>query len=77
MVVGFQEILSDALSLSQVERAMFADHLLMSLDGPNQKRIDALWAEEAERRAREIDEGKAETIDGELVMERLRARFHR
>ena len=53
----FGEILSAALSLSPGERAMLADHLLQSLDGPDQKRIDALWAEEAERRLREIDEG--------------------
>ena len=55
-------------------RAMLADQLLTSLDGPDQKRIDALWAEEAERRIREIDEGKVKTIDGELVMQRLRSR---
>jgi putative addiction module component (TIGR02574 family) len=54
---------------------MLADHLLTSLDGPNQKEIDAAWAEEAERRMREIDEGKVELIDGELVMERLRERL--
>ena len=71
----FEEILSAALSLSPGERAMLADHLLTSLDGPNQKAIDAAWAEEAERRAREIDEGKVELIDGELVMERLRSRI--
>ena len=53
---------------------MLADHLLESLDGPHQKQIDAAWAEEAERRMREIEEGKVETIDGELVMQRLRAR---
>ncbi len=56
---------------------MLADHLLASLDGPDQKRIDALWAEEAERRLREIDEGKVETIDGELVMQELRSRRRR
>ena len=75
MPTDFDEILSLALSLSPGERAMLADHLLSSLDGPNQREIDAAWAEEAERRMREIDEGKGELIDGELVMERLRARF--
>jgi len=53
---------------------MLADHLLTSLDSEDQKRIDALWAEEAERRLREIDEGKVETIDGELVMQKLLSR---
>ncbi len=73
----FDEILSAALSLPPGARAMLADHLLASLDGPDQKRIDALWAEEAERRLREIDEGKVETIDGELVMQELRSRRRR
>jgi putative addiction module component (TIGR02574 family) len=71
----FDEILKGALTLPPVERAMLADHLLASLDGPNQKEVDAAWAEEAERRMHEIDEGKVKLIDGELVMERLRARF--
>lgn len=53
------------------------DHLLESLDGEDQKRIDAIWAEEVERRLREIKEGKVETIDGELVMQELRSRFNR
>ena len=72
---NFEETLRAALSLSPVERAMLADHLLSCLDGPDQKEIEAAWAEEAERRLREIDEGKVELLDGEVVMERLRARF--
>jgi putative addiction module component (TIGR02574 family) len=70
----FEEILSAALALPPRTRAMLADHLLASLDGPNQKKIDAAWAEEFEQRIREIDEGKVETIDGELVMQKLRSR---
>ena len=75
MLNDFDEILKGALSLPPSERAMLADDLLQSLDSPNQTQIDAAWAEEAERRMREIDEGKVEAIDGELVMQRLRARF--
>ncbi len=75
MLSNFDEILKEAMSLTPEQRAMLADQLLVSLDGPDQKRIDALWAEEAERRLRAIDEGKVETIDGELVMQRLRARY--
>ena len=70
----FEEILSAALSLSPNQRAMLTDHLLASFDSPNQKEIDAAWAEEAERRMREIDEGRVEATDGELVMQELRAR---
>jgi putative addiction module component (TIGR02574 family) len=75
MLDDFDEILKGALSLPPVQRAMLADDLLQSLDDPNQKEIDDAWAEEAERRLREIDEGKVELVDGELVMERLRARY--
>ena len=77
MVSDFDEILRSALGLPAQARAMLAERLLESLDGPDQKRIDALWAEEAERRMREIDEGKVEAIDGELVMERIRSRRRR
>lgn len=74
---NFAEVLLAALSLPEADRAMLADHMLDSLTPPNQKEIDAAWAEEAERRMREIDEGKVEPIDGELVMQRLRTRRRR
>ena len=74
---SFEEILRAALALPPDERAMLADRLLVSLDPPNQKQIDAAWAEEIERRIREIDDGKVETIDGELVMQKLRERRSR
>ena len=74
MLSTFEELLTAALRLPPEKRAMLADDLLTSLDGPYQKQIDAAWAEEAERRMREIDEGKVEAIDGELVMQRLRTR---
>lgn len=73
----FDKILPAALSLSPGLREVLADHLLASLDSPNQKEIDAAWAEEIERRIREIDEGKVEMIDGELVMRKLRSRRRR
>ena len=71
MLNDLDEILKAALSLPPVKRAMLADDLLQSLDSPNQTQIDAAWGEEAERRMREIDEGKVEAIDGELVMQRF------
>lgn len=74
MLDSFEEILRAALALPPGARAMLADHLLVSLDAPNQKQIDAAWADEIERRIREIDEGKVETIDGELVMQKIRSR---
>jgi len=77
MSENFEEILSAALSLSPGSRAMLASHLLESLDNEDQKRIDALWAEEAERRLKEIEDGTVTPIPGEEVMNRLRARYRR
>ena len=74
MAANFDDILSAALSLSPGARAMLADHLLESLDAQEEKRVDAIWAEEAERRAKAIDEGRAKLIPGEQVMAELRAR---
>lgn len=77
MLDSFEQILRATLVLPPGMRALLADHLLKSLDGPEQKRIEALWAEEAERRLRQIDEGKVETINGELVMQELQLRRKR
>ncbi len=74
MSANFEEILSAALSLSPGARAMLADHLLESLDAEAQKRSDGIWTEEAERRAKAIDEGRAKLIPGDEVLAELRAR---
>lgn len=70
----YEEIISAALSLPPGARAMLADRLLESLDSEDQKRIDSLWAEEAERRVKEIEDGVVTPIPGEEVINRLRAR---
>ena len=77
MAANFDDIMEDALSLPPGARAMLADQLLVSLDAEDQKRIDALWSEEAERRDKEIEDGLVTPIPGEEVMERLRARYKR
>lgn len=77
MAANFDDIIKQALSLPPGARAMLADHLLESLDWDQQKEIDAVWADEAERRMQEIRDGKVQTIDGEQVMRELRARRNR
>ena len=71
----YEEIISAALSLPASTRAMLAEHLLESLDADDQKRIDEPWAEEAERRDKEIEDGVVTPIPGEEVLNRLRARY--
>jgi hypothetical protein len=59
----FEEILSAALALPPGMRTMLADRLLESLNCEDQKRIDAIWAEEAERRMQGIREGKSRVFE--------------
>jgi len=73
----YEEIMSAALALPPGTRAMLAEHLMESLDAEDQERIDVLWAEEAERRDKEIEDGIVTTIPGEEVMNRLRSRYKR
>jgi putative addiction module component (TIGR02574 family) len=77
MSANFDDILSAALSLSPGARAMLVDQLLESLDDDDQKRIDAIWVEEAERRDKEIEAGVVRPIPGKEVMNRLRSRYKR
>ncbi len=77
MAANFDDIMKDALSLPPGARAMLADQLLVSLDWEQQKEIDDVWAEEAERRMQEIRAGKVQTIDGEQVMREVSARRKR
>ena len=74
MAANFDDIIKDALSLPPGARAMLADHLLESLDAEAQKRIDTIWADEAERRVRAIDEGRSKLIPGDEVLAELRPR---
>ena len=69
--------MSAAMTLSPNERMMLADHLIESLDVEEQERINRLWAEEAERRNKEIEDGIVKAIPGEEVMNRLRSRYKR
>jgi putative addiction module component (TIGR02574 family) len=73
----YEEIISAALALPPGARAMLAEHLLDSLNGEDQKRVDALWADEIERRIRDVDEGKVTPVPGDQVMDRLRSRRSR
>ena len=73
----YEEIISAALALPPDARAMLAEHLLESLDGETQKNIDGLWAEEAERRDKEIEDGAVGPVAGQAVMDRLRSRYKR
>ena len=62
-----KQIEDEALGLDEEERAELAQKLLLSLDTPSEKEIEDDWLLEAQRRARELDEGIVEPIPAEEV----------
>jgi putative addiction module component (TIGR02574 family) len=67
-------ILNAALSLPPSDRATVAEKLLESLEGEEQAEIDRAWVEEAERRIRDYEQGKARGIPAHEVMRSLSIR---
>jgi len=61
-----KEILEQAMALKPEERFLIVEGLLKSLDEPDQK-IDAIWAEEAEKRLKAYRDGRLEGIPMEEV----------
>ena len=61
-----KEILAQALKLKPEERFMLVDGLIRSLDEPD-KKLDDIWAEEAEKRLRAYREGRLEGIPMEEI----------
>ena len=70
-------IFEEALSLPSDERIGLIQKLLMSLNLPIQAEIDRLWAEEAERRVSQIEQGDVELIPGDKVFARIRRKYQR
>ena len=65
----------EALHLPVGDRAKLARRLLESLDEISEADSEAIWFTEAERRAREIDEGKVELVPAEELERRVQARL--
>ena len=66
---------AEALALANSERAKLMERLLESLDTLPEQETVALWLDTAERRAREIDEGKVQLVTAEELEHRILARF--
>jgi putative addiction module component (TIGR02574 family) len=71
------KVFEEALSLPSDERIGLIQKLLMSLNLPIQAEIDRLWAEEAERRVSQIEQGDIELVAGDNVFARIRRKYQR
>jgi putative addiction module component (TIGR02574 family) len=69
-----QELLTAALSLSEIERADLAESLLRSLDPAPDPSADQAWAAEIERRIQAIDRGEVNLTPWDEVMATMRER---
>jgi putative addiction module component (TIGR02574 family) len=65
------ELLQEALALPPDERAHIAERLLSSLDTPADRRIEELWAIEAEDRLDAFERGELKTFSAEEVFDQI------
>lgn len=61
-----KEILEQALKLKPDEKFVLIEAIIKSLDEPD-KKLDEIWAEEAERRLMAYREGRLESIPMEEI----------
>jgi putative addiction module component (TIGR02574 family) len=64
------------MARGETDRAELAGRLLESLHGQPDEDVEVAWAEEIERRVRQIDSGEVKTIPWEEVREKLYARLN-
>jgi len=68
-----RKLLNDAMELPLPERAELAADLLASLDGEPDADVEAAWASEVERRAREAHANPDDDVAWETVRDELNA----
>ena len=68
-----QTVEQEALLLPQEERAKLAQKLLLSLDTLSEEESKQAWLVEADRRARELDNGNVQPISAEEVRRKARS----
>ena len=71
MARDLRKVFREAFELPESERATLAGLLIESLEPPPDPGIEELWAEEADRRWRQIESGETETIPWEEVRAKL------
>ena len=71
------EIEAKIRALNSDEKADLIRSLIAELDGPADTDVEAAWVKEAQRRHREIVEGKVKPVPGEQVFANLRERLKR
>ncbi len=71
MSVNTENVYSQALELSPIERAELIERLLSSFDFPEREKIDSMWASEAENRIDAFERGELKSKSAKQVFEKL------
>ena len=77
MSTDVAEIETKIRSLSLEDKTELIRALIAELDGAADGDVERAWLQEAQRRYREVGEGKVRPVPGERVFENLRARLKR
>ena len=75
MAKAVKDIEQEIRALSAEDKAELLRALIAELDTPSDPNVERAWLETAQRRYRELVEGKVKGIPGPLVFERLRTRL--
>jgi putative addiction module component (TIGR02574 family) len=65
------ELLKKALTLPVAERAELAGSLIESLDATQDESVEVAWDEEIDRRMRDLNSGRVQTVSLEEARRRL------
>ena len=72
MAMNDEQLEAEIMKLGLDARARLAEKLLLSLDAPSDEENLRLWVVEAERRLKDLREGRAKEIPAEEVFRRSR-----
>ena len=75
MAIALEKVIDEALLLPADARVGLVEKIIESLNLPTRPEIDRLWAEEAEKRVSQIDQGEVELIPGEEVFSKIRNKY--
>lgn len=75
MSIAVTEIEAKIRALSREDKADLVKSLIAELDGPADAEVQRVWLEEAQRRYREVVEGKVQPVPAERVFANLRDRL--
>ena len=68
-----EQLEAEIMKLSLDARARLAERIILSLDAPSDEENLWLWVQEAERRLKDLREGKAKEVPAEEVFRKARA----